>query len=268
MGTESTKAKRIGVYLLGFIGFIIIIVVSLQFIKFITVVPEELVIYIAIIGVISELGSLFVEILPFVIKPRLTFVDYRDPLIHRPIDVEIIYPKGKFKIKLLVSAIRNGNGHLSSTAEKCEVNLVTFVDALPRRLPFRMNQRRQIILDNDVDPSSPQSIADALQSNIFETQEVDVKRGQTIQTIIGFFLESGKFYFATDDALTLPFAKGDAVLSSSPFYLEAKGSNFSMGQNSHGMLVFGPNWKEAQLRVYRKNEDNCEGQIHRSRTLS
>lgn len=221
-------------------------------------------IYLTVPSLIATIASPFLPILPLVIGPQLSFADYRDTQLHRPIEIEVIYPKGKFTIRLLLSGIKNKGGSLTRSAEKCEVNLVTPVDSIGRRLPFRISQKTQVKIDYDIDPSSAQNIVDALESTIFEKREVDVKRGQTLQIIIGFFLESGEFYFATEDAMKLHLAKGDAVLSAPPFYLIAKGSNFSMGQSSIGMVIFGPNWKEAQLGYIERSKKLVEG---RYRTL-
>ena len=247
------KTSKILAATLASLGIILLIVVALQKTGNISVVPSDIIGILTILSLIATISGFILQVLLLINEPRLSFLSYREIPLHRAVEVEIIHSGGKFRLKLLVTGIKNIGGRFSKCAERCEVDLM-MPDLIPRRLPFRVNKKVQVKVDHEVNAESAQEIVDALNSTLFLDREVDVKRDQTLQTIIGFFVETGRFYFATEDAIELPLSKGDMVLGATPFYLTAKGKNFSMTENSSRMVVGGNSWKDAQIGFVEKDE--------------
>lgn len=204
---------------------------------------------ISLVIMYATVGILGFAAVSYVKSPSLKFAIRQDSSLHRTEYIEVVHPKGRTKIRMLYTVLKNSEDLLVGSAEKCEVYVHRAGDQMERRLPFRLDHRKVVETTHEVDPQSGQSIANALSDTLFRDRVTNLTRGQEAQVILGFFVGEKQFYLATEDAMRVEFTKGDAMFGIPPLDLLARAFNLSSTASTR-LTIAGNKWTDAQIGYF------------------
>jgi hypothetical protein len=208
---------------------------------------------ISLIIMYSTVGILGFAAFSFANSPSLAFQIQEDSALHRSEYIEVVHPKGRLKVRVLYTVLKNSQQLLVGSAEKCEVYVQKVGDQMERKLPFRVDHRKIIETTREVDPQSGQSIANVLADTLFRERITNLTRGQEAQVILGFFVGDRQFYLATEDAMRVEFTKGDTMFGLPPLDLLARAFNLSSTANIR-LTIAGNSWTDAEIGYFESTQ--------------
>lgn len=181
------------------------------------------------------------------VQPVLQFADTKDRELFRAVEIEVRHRTGAFKLRIMTSGLKNTSKLARGPAKACTVLAYRPSSVTPVQLSFLTIAEPFVVVDNEVDSNSAESIMNSLNATVFAQKESDIKQGEKARIALGFFLSNGDFYLASYPPAKIPIARGDTTITIEPFYLRAVGTKFQTNQSSRGIVIGGPSWEEAQV---------------------
>jgi hypothetical protein len=199
---------------------------------------------------------ILVTVLPLKEEPDMEFESH--PELHHTFTIK--HPHGEFKMRMLYVGVLNKTGILAKAAHAVKVSISVgfpYVDHPSAfALPWQFSPHEEIRLKETVDPTSPESVCDALNKSVFSKRRMDFDPGDAYLAIVAFGLEKADGIWAATEIpvklnITLRSSRDGKVipdfLIGLPVSLRLSSPDLSTPPSSGNFIITGKNWQDAKI---------------------
>lgn len=188
------------------------------------------------------------EIFPFEKVPDMIIVDVGQAHTYK-----VIHPQGEFNIRLLLVGAGNKAGHFAKAAKDVRMSLLLdkpFVSfGVYAALPWQDYPEQTIRVKETIDPTSPESISQALEKTLFRKHKEDFNPSEAVFAIVAYGLSTtGGIYSATKWPVRLDVEVANQKgLVSVPIALRLTSPDIALPPTSRQFIITGKTWEDAAI---------------------
>jgi hypothetical protein len=206
--------------------------------------------FLALLSADFLLLLVLLEVIPLEREPNMEIIDFGNAM-----EIHVKYQTGEFVLRLFLIGARNKHGLFAKQAKDVKINLLLmkpFSDVdVSSSLPWLESAKNDMILKGTIDPTSPDSVIEALNKTIFKKRKTDFDPSDAYMAVVGFGLSTTKeIYTATEwpvQLSVLPREK-EGGLFTIPIHVSLTSPDLPIPPVSPQFIIVGKTWEDAIIK--------------------